>query len=94
MNSTPHTPTPWSLNRAEGGAIWNIGDSENDIALCMQIQGDDIKQSIRSANAAFIVRAVNSHEELLSIIKRELEMEGSVSESEMKRAIAKAEGRI
>lgn len=43
---------------------------------------------------SFIVRAVNSHEELLSIIKRELEMEGSVSESEMKRAIAKAEGRI
>lgn len=90
-----NTPTPWSLNRAESGAIWNIGDSENDIALCMQIKGDDIKQSIRSANAAFIVRAVNSHEELLLVAKgfrAYLKIDGTDSK-ELNEIIAKAEGK-
>lgn len=54
----------------------------------------EIECALKSeAHRLKIVLAVNSHQELLSIVKRELEMEGSVSESEMRQAIAKAEGK-
>lgn len=58
-----HTPTPWYLLPArtlvniKGPGGWQIG----------QIPMDE------KANAAFIVRAVNSHEELLEACKRFLE---------------------
>lgn len=58
-----HTPTPWTAK--EDGRI--VGPSQNDLTVQtiakVQSYADEVK-----ADAAFIVRAVNCHAELLDIV--------------------------
>lgn len=61
MNNAKHTPpihtTPAWIH------------SENHPTDIIDINGDFIARCLRSENAEFIVRAVNSHEELLAALK-------------------------
>lgn len=107
-----HTPTPWIEGKRDDskpkamidptfhGNYINIdpGNGGNGVSAVAQVIGPD-----REANAAFIVRAVNSHDELLSLLKeiqeefvagRKLGIEpGSHYALKVRDAIAKAEGK-
>lgn len=84
-----HTPTPWKTVKAR--TYVHIQDERgNCVASCAYEQA--------VTNAAFIVRAVNSHEELLRLLKvcmGEMLANGWSHESleDVEQAIAKAEGK-
>lgn len=92
-----HTPTPWtdhkkSLFPQSDGIIWG----PDGIGICeMQRMGypEEMK-----ANAAFIVRAVNAHEDMLAALKNLVErnlikdVDGD-HHQEVLDSIAKAEGK-
>lgn len=91
-----HTPTPWQYNAAgkrDGTALWaNLYQENNHEIIAHMDQGNKL------ANAAFIVKAVNCHEELISLLKetRELgktETAWKIWDTLRDKAIAKAEGR-
>lgn len=75
-----HTPTPWDY------------DAHTDIFKTVDRR--NIKEQM--ANAAFIVKAVNSHAELLDMLKTATNYlaEGSLLKDQCKQAIAKAEGAV
>lgn len=90
-----HTPTPWCAVKYESGWALIGPTSDDKIARVEKTNGH--------ANAAFIVRAVNAHEELLAALKETLSelrwtskngqfpgMDGTIKIA--KQAIAKAEG--
>ena len=87
-----HTPTPWKV---EPDGFHIQGNAREGIA---QIYGFD--KPTREANAAYIVLAVNSHQELLEALKGILEIgKRDMSNSKYdgyfeaaKLAIAKAQG--
>lgn len=103
-----HTPTPWSLSDSQlpkaiyGSARQHIhaGPKEtqgNTIAIVSLggLGGTSGKIEDIEANAAYIVRAVNSHEELVAALK---EIHHSIPSAThlheiVTSAIAKAEGR-
>lgn len=58
-----HTPTPWNLNPK---AVLVIESEGVTVASCGNA---NVIRDQWEANAAFIVRAVNAHEELLSLLK-------------------------
>lgn len=67
MNSkteVKHTPTPWEVSRTHS-ADWIVAAGEL-IAICEETNE---QKTSAIANAAFIVRAVNSHEDLLGALK-------------------------
>lgn len=89
--ASQHTPTPWKVIGRE--EIW--GATEKLIAdMSHSAYGDG--QAIE-ANATFIVRAVNSHQELLELAHIILRLSFQRGNTELmrrcKEAIAKAEGR-
>ncbi len=57
-----HTPTPWRLEAESGIGMISAGDA-------FAIHDFDIYSDVQLANAEFIVRAVNSHGELLELVK-------------------------
>lgn len=91
-----HTPTPWKV--AESGT-W-IGGTDNvnsfKAGFLQEIAELRDHHGRGRANAAFIVRAVNAHEELLVILKMVLGYEGLLVDHQgfkkvIEQAIAKAE---
>ena len=62
-----HTPTPWTLN-AEREKIEDA-DGEFVTRLSLSRYHDDRADPIAEANAAFIVRACNSHDELVAALR-------------------------
>lgn len=89
---TNHTPTPWNvgMNAYKGQIHVRAG---KEILFTNTWKYEELTR----ANAAFIVRAVNSHEELLSWAKRyqeSLEADGhSEGASQLAEVIAKAEAK-
>jgi len=74
MNVKP-TPTPWYANLQDDG-FFDIQDSPNaNVAnvLCTRFEWPERKEEMH-ANAAFIVRAVNSHEQLLDVVKEMMQL--------------------
>ncbi len=68
---TPHTPTPWKLGRfgsIAGGPLHEKtnGMTQSQIVSCTT--GENMTAEERDANAAFIVRAVNSFEALVQAL--------------------------
>lgn len=103
---TKHTPTPWAVKGykiQDGGWLYDIHsiafdepmDARNKIATMTSLQGGE--------NAGFIVRAVNSHEELLRAAKQMfgylqsldpgMPFEDWAATQGVEKAIAKAEGK-
>lgn len=98
MTTEPtHTPTPWNTGKTKlgDGAVYDA----NDKCVCVIV--DPNKADIETA--AFIVRAVNSHEELIEALKGilnstdcNLDDQSDETSQAMKKAydvIAKAEGK-
>ena len=90
---TQHTQTPWNADgvtiQAEDG-YYVANTNPNG-----RIMGNGKHKPEDIANAALIVRAVNSHQDMVQFVRDFLE--GNVSDSELvrrgHRIIAKAEGR-
>jgi hypothetical protein len=102
-----HSPTPWRLQRCPDNGVLHIVPAGQDIAsdyLCgMPMYGDRPE----GGDAAFIVKAVNCHDELLAALKGTLDWLSSFSmpptstieEKQehmaiLEAAIAKAEGQV
>lgn len=66
-----HTPIPWTTEEYQGEPKRIVVGPNNEmIADCYADSSDDINLPENyKANADFIVRAVNSHEELLAALK-------------------------
>ena len=69
-----HTPTPWFYNRDEGG-FQGHSISTADRVICEVIppydpgiDDDDEADSIAACNARFIVRACNTHTEVIEAL--------------------------
>ena len=58
-----HTPTPWFSDET----LIFVPDLNNDLA------GIDIAEAKRAADAAFIVRACNAHDDLVAALRRAVE---------------------
>lgn len=88
LEKPQHTPTPWTLD--EAGIIW--GPHEE---LAGKSKGYQcIAEEIELEDAAFIVRAVNCHEELLAACKEVLDwVLATEVREQLSKAIAKAEGK-
>jgi hypothetical protein len=64
---TAHTPTPWKVIKGDREHAFNIvHDSKNGGTAV-------VRDVLKEANAVFIVRAVNSHDNLINAIKLLLE---------------------
>ncbi len=60
MSESKHTPLPWM---ADGGEVRAESGNGRTVALLYSITNED------EANAALIVRAVNSHDDLVSALE-------------------------
>lgn len=92
-----HTPTPWKLI-----AETRILGEGMSLAKMLYNQAEGRSLDEAKVDAAFIVRAVNSHEELLKALKRIVEINGSTGGAKAlveefkfiaREAIAQAEGK-
>lgn len=89
-----HTPTPWFFTEENFEGLNSIREKEHGLRVA---------QARSEANAAFIVRAVNAHDALVSVIREMKDMiasKNTLSKWEDNwlaaavAAIAKAEGRV
>jgi hypothetical protein len=107
-NRTTHTPGPWKVDpsTAFNEALISARGVEIGLLYCSD-GADDETELPGIANAEFIVRACNAHDELvaaLQMVQRVVEWDGSLPrpddvpdayamETQIKAALAKAEGR-
>jgi len=74
-----HTPLPWHIEEghiqrdSNGIRYWQITDGQDAIA-CNQFCYAGYDPEVNAANAALIVRAVNSHEALIAALESALEI--------------------
>ena len=64
-----HTPTPWILDGADDFYLIQEDRTAKAIGEVGSYEGCPVSDSEVGANAAFIVRAVNAHEELVKALK-------------------------
>lgn len=86
--TTQHTPTPWKVH-----AEINVFGPDGSSVLGKTSNSDPGVIDEVKANAAFIVRAVNAHEELLAMVKILHPDHAPVTRCDACTLIAKAEGR-
>lgn len=94
-----HTPTPWRI----GDAGHTVFGPRVDPYPMESIAPTIISANLSRDNAAFIVRAVNSHQDLVYLLKEQLECwekgiiveirPGADFHTKVRNAIAKAEGK-
>ena len=63
-----HTATPWAVYDDSNLEYPNIEVEGGSEKICPEVYGEDHSQAV--ANAAFIVRCVNSHEALLEAARQ------------------------
>lgn len=103
-----HTPTPWAVEGDLDEGIYITGPDRNASVICDIVTrnaGDDIVTPEDEANAEIIVRAVNSHADLLEQLEVAVELFDSDTDATTpgtaawvwlyaaRDAIAKAKGR-
>ena len=100
-----HVPTPWEMYLDGDSDKWHIGSYASvslgkNVAIAETVDNRPLYQASKEeqkANAAFIVRAVNSHEALLEIAKHALFLERNSRYPEwaekIQKAIEQAEGK-
>lgn len=104
MPETKHTPLPWRLY--EGDDYISVGTTDPSDPLILDTIGQrsndpDRPEDEQVANAEFIVRAVNSHDDLLAVCRAVLDRHSYQGTGEpwpalfeaARAAVAKAEGR-
>ena len=101
MTISTHTPAPWAVDNRR--SIVKIRTEKREIAvLSGRLDSEHGRETIQ-ANAEFIVKAVNSHTELLDALERmiyvfdknipnNINHEQFISVNSAKEAIAKARG--
>jgi hypothetical protein len=64
-----HTPTPWQIEERDCGG-YKLADADGEFLsyLCQSRYPDDRKDDEAEANAAFIVKACNAHDELVAAL--------------------------
>lgn len=92
-----HTPTPWYLY---GNEVRTCPTFNHDSVDSDELVGAFEQDSFSEADAAFIERAVNCHEELVALLKDMIDYEETYSNlswsevvAKAKQTIAKAEGK-
>lgn len=68
---TNHTPTPWVQNKIFGKPAFNIQSGQISIAMVYENIGSNVlndRDGEGEANAQFIVKAVNHHDELVTAL--------------------------
>lgn len=98
VSITKHTPTPWAIS-SNGFNIYGPPDAEGQVTFVASIFRKPI-QDIEDANAEFIVRACNAHDELLAACKATLKYlqysskhaENRELRKQIRAAVDKAEG--
>lgn len=103
MTTQKHTPTPYKLDHYCKTSITDTSE-EGTIASCSSPTIGFKDESINEANAAFIVRACNAHEELVQVLEDLLKAEDvdfndtNIHPSSINgraiRALAKAKGEV
>ena len=83
-----HTPLPWKVDFADE-PHWPIGYAPG-YPVCRMVRGPVGADGEDRANAAFIVRACNAHDDLLAAAKMAVKREGDYLGA-LDAAIAKAE---
>ena len=77
-----HTPTPWAHNgytaRGEYHKACAVWTADDETFICSTTRGkmrmyDADSSETKDANAKFIVRACNAHDELLALVRDALE---------------------
>ena len=63
---TEHTPTPWAANEWATG--WTVSAPDSHYSVCHLAGCNNAAE-----NAAFIVRAVNTHDELVARLEQALQ---------------------
>ena len=83
MNPKPaeHTPTPWIRRESKSDVIW-IEDGNGRVVM----HNSSVKDPEDQANAAFIVRAVNAHEELVEALREIAKGAGPYSQDQLEHA--------
>lgn len=67
MSESKHTPTPW---RISGTSSHRVTGKHGVLANCGNDSTHSAVEDQCAANAAFIVRACNAHEELLEALQK------------------------
>lgn len=71
MTNAKHTPTPWTFtNQTTDERPWcviTIKDATDDVVIQREYHINDAQKE--EANAAYIVKAVNCHEQLVKALK-------------------------
>lgn len=90
MTQPKHTPTPWYLDQCDEDTAYIVPDAlafdnRRSRPVCKMVfgwQGEHghIADKENEANAAFIVRACNSHDELFSIAKELIKILDGISD--------------
>lgn len=95
MQRSQHTPTPWKQEKGTPWSYESNGQHFMGVGFPKSVPSEQ-----RDANMAFIVRAVNSHEELIDFLKAALPMfsrtmlyNGKPMQEAAFELIAKAEGK-
>lgn len=76
MSGTNHTATPWVANKIEGKPSFNIRAGLESVAMVYEFIGSPTlndRHGEGAANAAHIVRCVNSHDALVQALRKCLE---------------------
>ena len=74
MNKTAHTRTPWAYHKSKSGASHRIWDTSNAAGGIVEILprftfGEKQPGAEAIANAEFIVRACNAHDDLVAALE-------------------------
>ena len=68
-----HSPLPWKVNHRQHGQVF-IGSDDMPVAVTSRgIGKGNEDEAMVEADAALIVRAVNAHEALVSLVSRALD---------------------
>lgn len=65
-----HTPTPWSLSGSDSYIMGRKNGGKVVVALVEMDESGSVSFDEMDANAAYIVRCVNSHAELVAALER------------------------
>lgn len=72
MSETEHSPTPWVLGFDYHRTLIRTGDASTGRRVATTFITGDASAKVNVANAAFIVRAVNSHDALVEALEAAL----------------------
>lgn len=82
-----HSPLPWRVdtpNDPDGDRVYGIANRDWIVADIYQCDDTPLAEDVAEANAEFIVRACNSHADLLAALKIAVDVAESWIESELR----------